>query len=290
MVSKLKGKKPAEVQQNKPFVLIYGAMGVQKSWQSLGFPAPFYADTENANNKPAYLERLNKAGGIYFGVEEGSQDFEEVINQVKALSTEKHEYKTFVLDSLSKIHNIELTKEMERLGDKDAFGASKKPAINKTRRLINALDRLDMTKIIICHERALWANEKQIGTTFDAFDKLGYELDLILQIVKTGDSHNAFIKKSRLPGFLDSSFPWNYEEFAKRYGKDIIEKDAVQLTLATKEQLQEIKSLLEVWKAPAGQEDKWFAAAKCDSFEEMDSEKLDKIINYVKSKMKGDVK
>lgn len=283
MSSKLKAVKPKEVQAAKPKILIYGPAGVRKTWVSLDFPKPYYIDVEGGATREAYMEKLHQGGGEYLGREEGAQSFEEVIGQVKALATEKHEFKTLVIDSKSKLFNIELAKEVERLGDKDAFGASKKLPIQYTRRLIGWLDRLDMTVILICHQKPQWANDKQIGVTYDGYDKLEYELDLVLNITKQGGSYKATVKKSRLPGFEDaSSFNWDYNEFADKYGKDIIEAAAKPIILATAEQVAEINQLLETVKLPEDTVDKWLKAAGAVKLEDMDTDKLAACITYVK--------
>lgn len=287
MATKIKAVKPEEVKKRKPLVLIYGATGSKKTWESILFPNAFLADTEGGATEDAYKKRLAKAGGMYYGPEQGSQDFDDNIEQIKALATEKHPYKTYILDSLSKIYNTVITNEAERLGDRDAFGASKKPAVQRTRRLINALDKLDMTRIIICHEKALWQGDKQIGTTFDAFDKLGYELDLVLRIVRQGENSKAFVQKTRLAGFdMGGSFEWNYEEFSSRYGKEIMEAEAQPIVLATSEQLSELKALLESWKQPENWEQKTLDSAKADSWADMESDKIAKVIAFIKNKLK----
>lgn len=284
-VSKLKAVDPKAAEPSKPKILIFGKAGVGKTWTSLDFPSVYYIDTEGGADLAHYTDKLKKAGGMYFGPEQGSQSYEMVIEQIQALATEEHNYKTVVIDSISKLFNIEIAREAERLGDKDAFGASKKPAVSFTRRLVNWVDRLDMNVILIAHERPLWANDKQVGVTYDAWDKLEYELHLSLNIVKQGEARKAYIKKSRLTGFPDAAnFDWAYDEFAKRYGKDIIEKKSIQIVLATAEQLSEVKRLLEIVKLPDGQQDKWFTAAKVASFEEMDSDKIEKVITHLKGK------
>lgn len=283
MASKLKAVDPKSAEPSKPKIIIFGKPGVKKTWISLDFPTAYYIDTEGGANLEAYTDKLKKSGGMYFGPEQGSQNFEEVIDQVKALATENHNFKTLVIDSKSKIFNIEIATEIERLGDKDAFGASKKPAVQKTRRLVNWLDRLDMTVILICHEKPVWANDKQVGVTFDGYDKLEYELHLCLNIVKIGTDSKAFVKKSRLPGFADaSSFNWTYEEFASRYGREILEANAKALVLATPEQVNQVKTLINTIKLPDGQVDKWFKAGNSESWEDMDSDKVHKIIEYIK--------
>jgi len=289
MTTKLKAIHPKSAEPSKPKVIIYGKPGVGKTFTALDFPDVYYIDSENGASRSHYTDKLDKAGGVYLGTEQGSQDFNEIIEQVKALATEKHSYKTLVIDSITKLFNIEIANEMERLGDKDAFGASKKPAVQKTRKLLNWLDRLDMNVILIAHEKPLWANDKQIGVTYDAWEKLEYELDLCLNIIKQGDSRKAFIKKSRLTEFPDgSNFEWSYTEFANKYGKAVIEKQGENLELATEEQIKTIKELLEKWKAPEGQVDKWFAAAKCESWSDMDKAKIEAIINYINKQLKGE--
>lgn len=284
--SKLKAVDPKAAEPSKPKILIFGKPGVKKTWISLDFPRCYYIDTEGGANLEAYTDKLKKSGGVYFGPDQGSQDFGNIIEEVKTLATEKHEFRTLVIDSKSKLFNIEIAKEMERLGDKDAFGASKKPAVGYTRRLVNWLDKLDMTVILICHERPLWANDKQIGVTYDGYDKLEYELHLCLHIVKQGDSSKAYIKKSRLPGFLDAaSFDWSYEEFARRYGKEVIEAEAKPILLATPEQMAEVKRLLEIVRlSDTDKQDKWINENQL-TLAEIESEKMDKILNHLKGKV-----
>lgn len=284
-MSKLKAIAPKAAAPSRPKILVFGKAGVGKTWTSMDFPSVYYIDTEGGANREHYTDKLDKAKGVYFGPEQGSQDFDTVIGQIQALATEKHEYKTVIIDSITKLYNIEIAKEAERLGDKDAFGASKKPAISYTRRLLNWIDKLDMNVILIAHERVLWANEKQVGVTYDAWDKLEYELDLNLNIIKAGDSRKALIKKSRLQEFPDaSSFPWSYAEFANRYGRDILEAQAKQIVLATPEQIADVKRLLNAVKlSETDKQDKWIAE-NADKLAEVESEKVVNILNHLKGK------
>lgn len=284
--SKLKAVDPKTAEPSKPKIIVFGKPGVGKTWTSLDFPSVYYIDTEGGADLAHYTDKLKRSGGVYFGPEQGAQDFNTVIEQFEALATEEHPYKTVIVDSISKLFNIEISKEAERLGDKDGFGASKKPAISLTRRLLNWIDKIDMNVILIAHEKPVWANEKQVGVTFDAWDKLEYELHLCLNIVKTGDTRRALVKKSRLTGFPDASnFTWSYEDFATRYGKDIMEKQSKHIVLATPEQLEEVNRLLEVIKLPDGQQDKWFTAAKVTTYTDMESDKLAKIITHLQGKI-----
>ena len=286
--SKLKAVDPKAAEPSKPKILIYGKPGVGKTWASLDFPNVYYIDTEGGADLAHYTDKLKASGGVYLGIDQGSVDMDTILEQVQALATEKHPYKTLVIDSISKVFNNEIAKESEKLGDKNAFGADKKPAVSMVRRLVRWLQRLDMNVILIAHEKAEWGtNAKgervEIGATFDCWDKLEYELHLCLNIQKNGAARSARVRKSRLEQFPDASlFPWSYQEFSQRYGKDVMEKSAVQLVLADSGQLSEIKRMLDKIKLPDGTEEKWLKAKNVDSWDEMTTEQAAAAIEYIK--------
>lgn len=287
-MTKLKAVKAATVEPKKPKILISGTPNVGKTWISLDFPSNYFFDIEGGATRKNYQDKLQKANGSYFGQEQGSLSFDDVINETKVLGTEKHHFRTATYDSVSKLFYEEIAKESEKLGDKDAYGASKKPAVGYMRRLLSWINRIDMTVILIAHSKALWGidakgQRAEIGTTFDAWDRLEYELDLWLEIYKQGPSFYARVRKSRIEAFpFGESFPWSYEEFSKRYGKDVIEKDAETVVLATAEQLAELKHLLSVVKLPDGQEEKWLKAKGVDGWDEMTSESISGAISHIR--------
>lgn len=291
-MSKLKAKDPAAAEPRKPQMVIYGPSGVGKTWFALSFPAVYYIDTEGGASRTHYMERLKKSGGVYLGPEDGANDFETIISQVKALATEKHKFKTLVIDSVTKPFISSIASEGERLGDKNAFGADKKPAVQSMRRLIAAVHRLDMNVIFVAHEKAEWGQDAngqrvEIGKVADAYEKLIYELDLALQVTKRGPARMAVVKKSRLVGFPEAEqFKLDYPEFAERYGKDIIEKAASQIVLATAEQTAEIRRLVDLLKVDSATTDKWLEKANAETFEEFNTEQAAKIIESLKSKIK----
>ena len=291
IASKLKAVDPKSAEPSRPKITVFGKPGVGKTWGALDFPSVYYIDTEGGADLAHYTDKLKKSGGVYFGREQGSQDFATVIEQVKALATEVHPYKTLVVDSLSKIYNLEVNKEAERLGEKDGFGASKKPAVRMSGTLIRWLDKLDMNVLLICHEKPEWSKGEQIGFVPDAHEKLEYELHLCLRILKEGESRKAYVKKSRLQEFMDASkFDWSYGEFVKKYGAKVMEAEAKQIILASPEQIKELEDLLEIIKLPEGETDKWLKKANVESYSEMDTNQVSACINYLKSKKEGATK
>jgi hypothetical protein len=291
-MSKLKAKQPEVVQPGKTKALIFGASGVGKTWFTLTFPQPYYIDTEGGADLKHYQERLKAAGGAYLGTAEGSLDFSTVIDQMQALATEKHPYKTLIVDSITKLYQTTIANEAERLGDKDAFGASKKPAIAWMRRLVNWTMKLDMNVWFVAHDVAEWGvdpktgQRTEVGRVPDVWDKLIYELDLTLNAVKRGPARIAVVRKSRLLGFPDAEqFPLEYNDFALRYGKDFIEAESHAITLAAPAQVAEITRLVDLLKVSPAEIERVLNKAGADEWGELTADQAKATIAWLKKKI-----
>lgn len=290
-MSKLKAVPPKGAQPSRPKMLIYGRPGVGKTWVTLDFPGVFFIDTEGGADLPHYVAKLDASGGVYLGPEQGSQSLDTIVEQLKALATEKHSYRTVVIDSISKAFLAEVAQEAERLGDKDQYGASKKPAIAKMRQIVHWLGKLDMNAILVAHAKDEYGldnkgNREVIGETFDAWDKLEYELHLCLNIQKTGPKRLAKVRKSRLLGFTEGSIiPWSYDDFAERFGRERLEATAKQIELATPEQVAEVNQLIERVRLPEGTIEKWFTAAGVAAWADMETETIGKCITAIQARV-----
>lgn len=287
--SRLKARAPELVKQGKIKAVLFGPSGVGKTTLALSFPSPYYYDVEGGAKGPQYRELLSKAGGAYMGPEDGTLSFETLIEQMQALATEKHGFKTLIVDSLTKLFQTTIAAEAERLGDKDAFGASKKPAIAAMRRLAMWAPRLDMNIWFICHETAEWGmvggQRTEIGRVPDIWDKLIYELDLTVQAIKRGPQRTAIVKKSRLLAFPDGdTFPLDYSEFAARHGKECVEAEAGQIALATPDQVADVQRLFAIVQVPEADVAKGFQKAGVESWSEMTGEQITKWIEFLKKK------
>lgn len=300
MVSKLKARAPEEVEPGRIKGVLFGEPGAGKTWLALSFPTAFFIDTEGGASLARYQRRLKESGGGYFGREDGSLDPDAVIGQIEALATETHPYKTLVIDSLSKLYQTIIAREQERLGDKDAFGASKKPAIAWARRLVTWLDRLDMNAWLVCHEMTRWegsgTDRHEAGKTADIWEKLIYELHLTLQVKKLGKGQReAIVAKSRLEGFPDfdrfylqtNGDDVGYKNFTERYSRDFIEAKVKPIEMASEVEVQEIKRMLEIVKIPDEVQGKWFAKAGVDAFEEFTADQARGVLDFLNKKMAG---
>jgi hypothetical protein len=282
----LKAKSPELVIPTKPKFMISGESGVGKTFFALDFPKPYLIDSEGGATRQQYQDKLKKKGGAYFGKEEGSQDFKAVIEEVKQLTTTKHDYKTLIIDSFTYLYMLEAS-EAESKGGSD-FGRDKKMANIPTRQLISVLEKCDMNIILVCHSKVKWERRgKDIidaGTTFDGYDKLEYILDLWINILKGGKTFE--VKKSRVLGLKQGDiYPLTYDEFSCLYGADVIERDAVPVELSKPESISRINNLIEGLKIDMDTQEKWFKKCAVEGYEEMSEVQIQSLIQHLEKQI-----
>lgn len=278
----LRGVQPEKIEKRLK-ALFYGKAGVGKTTAAINFPKPYLIDTEKGSTNDQYVKILKDNGGAIFQ----TTDFDELIIEVKALLTEKHEYKTLIIDPLTTLYDDLLDKAALSVGTE--FGKHYSFANKKMKHLMNLLIRLDLNVVITCHSKNEYGpNLSVIGQTFDGFKKLDFLFDLCVEVQKRGKDRVGMIKKSRIEGLPDGeTIPFCYEEIAKRYGKDILEKVAIPQELANSEQISEIKRLIELLKVPAETIDKWFTKSASVSFEEMPCDSIQKCIDHLNKQIIG---
>lgn len=288
----LRAKKPSLIKPRLK-ALFYGMAGTGKTTASISFPNVYLIDTEQGAIHSQYIKQLEKSNGAVFQ----TQDFDELIQEVKALMTTKHEYKTLIIDPLTTLYNDLLEKSAMQLKnaskEKDAtgteFGRHYSLANSRMKHLLMLLSRLDMNVIITSHAKNEYGhNMTVLGSTFDCYKKLDYLFDLVLELQKRGKERVGIVKKTRLEEFPDGDvFTFSYDEIANRYGREILEKDSVAEVLATKEQVQEIIRLIDLLKVPEETYQKWLDKNNSATFTEMSNSAIEKCIEYLKSKVSG---
>lgn len=292
----LKGIDPEVVVPQKPKILFTGTAGTGKSIFALNAPTPFYIDTESGANREQYMRKLIASKGTYFGPLQGSQNFEEMIGQVKELGTTKHRFKSVVLDSMTKPFYIEKHNAEER-GVSSEFKKSQKEAEKHARRLMSWFLRpdFDMTVIIICHAKDKWTREgKELikeGTTWDGPEKLDHEVDLWLETRSTPNSWSAVVRKSRIEAFkLGSDMPLDFEAFKRMYGEAVIDRPIKPIVLASQEQIAKVRHIVDLLKITPEELEKWLVKAQVTELEDLSEENAVKFIEFLEKKIKGESK
>lgn len=238
-MAKLRGKKPEDRKQRLK-LLLSGPAGVGKTTAAIQMPRPYLIDTEAGSVH--YGDIIEKSGGAVFE----SSDIDDVINEVRTLYTEKHDYLTLVIDPITTLFNNAVDEAEKRVGNE--FGRHYGEANKKFKRLCSLLTGIDMNVIITAHEKNEYGEDmKVIGKTFDGYKKLDYIFDLWLQLNRERGQkeRTATVFKTRLTEFEDQSvFPWSYQQIAKRYGTDRLEKGTKPQALADESQLATFNRLL----------------------------------------------
>lgn len=279
----LRAKKPEAIEKRLK-ALFYGSAGVGKTTAAIQFPKPYLIDTEKGAENDQYTKILQNAGGVVFQ----TSDFDELMKEVKSLLTEKHEYKTLIIDPLTTLYNDLLDKSAIKHGTE--FGRHYADANKQIKHLLTLLLRLDMNVIITSHAKNEYGqNLSVLGQTFDCYKKLDYLFDLVFEIQKRGKERVGLVKKSRIEAFPDlETFPFSYEEIATRYGKDVLERDAVAQELAEESQVKELERLIDLIKIPPEVSQKWLDKASSERWEEMPKDAIQKCIDHLKSKIQGE--
>lgn len=290
----LRAKSPTKV-ETRLKMFVYGPAGVGKTTACLQFPKAYIIDTERGTS--FYDNVINKAGSVVLQ----TLNVDEIKEELKALATEKHTYKTLIIDPVTQVYNntqekwtrtFEQYAKSEKEKDVQDFGmrywAKVKGDFKGLQRLMLALD---MNVIVTSHQKDVYGTGfSKIGVTFDSMKGDDYLFDLVFRVErKNGDlmaykvKERAEIGKERFP----AEFIWSYENFCKFYGKEIIEKDATPVVMATAEQVAKITRLVEIVKIDDEILNKWYAKADVDSFAEMTGEQISKCIEFVEKKISG---
>lgn len=275
----LRGKVPSKVQKRLK-MLLYGVAGSGKTTCSLQFPNPYFIDTEHGATNDQYIDLLEKSNGTYFA----TQDFDDLFKEVRELANVKHNYQTLVIDPITTIYNNLLEVCEKKSGT--AHGKHYGEANKQFKRLLDLLLRLDMNIVITSHSKNEYGNAMTVlGQTFDAYKKLDYLFDLVLEIKPVDKKRMAVVRKSRIHSFpLSEEFEFSYPILLSKYDKKLIEKNAVPLELITERTLHNLKDILKRNGYEQEHIDKWLAKKQLSDLSELTENDGISFIEKMKSK------
>lgn len=274
----LRARKPEAVTKRLKLFL-FGPAGVGKTTAAIQFPNSYIIDAERGAEN--YDRLITASGSSVFQ----TTDIHEVIQEVKSLLTEKHDFRTLVIDPITPLYNDLLEKCEYKVGTD--FGRHYGEANKTMKRLANLIMALDMNVVVTAHAKKEYGqNLAVLGQTFDGWRQLDYWFDLVMELGKKGKKRFAKVVKTRVDSFPDEDvFEWSYEAIRKRYDVAMLEKEAEAMSLATGQQVQQIKELLSIVRLPDGTVEKWFAKAGVDVWEDMPADTIQKCIDYVKNRL-----
>lgn len=288
----LKAKSPEKVEKRLK-LFVYGPSGVGKTTAAIQFGKAVIIDTERGSD--FYTDTILKSGSVVLK----SNNFDEVKAEIKDLLTTKHEYRTLIIDPITQLYNacqekwnrvFEKHAKTEKEAEVQDFGVRYwgrvKADFKSLQRLIIALD---MNVIITSHQKDLYGpNMTKLGVTFDSIKGEDYLYDFVFRLEEKDGKRTAITVKERAEvghQKFPKEFEWSYTNFKKFYGSEIIEREAMPILLATQNQVDRVKTLLEVVKMDQSIIDKWLSAANVESWEEMTAEQISKCIAAIEAKL-----
>ena len=293
----LKGVKP-ETKEKRLKLFLYGPAGVGKTTAMIQFPQAYVIDTEKGTDH--YSKTLSGSKSAVFQ----SNNPDEIKEELRELLTTKHEYRTLILDPITNLYNAVqekwtriFEKQMRDSGkteqaDTQDFGmrfwGRVKSEFKSIQRMIISLD---MNVLISSHQKDQYGpNMQKVGVTFDSMKGEDYLYDLVFRLAIQGGKRMAITEKERSEvgqNKFPESFEWSYQNFCKFYGKEIIEKESTPVILASTEQVNRIKHLIEFVKVEQDQINGWFQKAGVDQWDEMTAETIQKAIDFLEKKLKA---
>jgi hypothetical protein len=285
----LRAKKP-EVHNLRLKALIYADKGAGKTHFCCSLPDAYYIDTEGLKDYPQFVEMIRENNGMLVYLTELS----EIIAEVKDLLSLKHDHKTLIIDSISFPYGWIAQLEADRLVKKSPntegteFGANLAKAKRLTFQLGILLSRLDMNVFVCAHEKSKFVDNKDAGKTFDISDKMAYSLGSVWNLRLHGSTHKLFVEKTRYSQLKTGElidFEDGYGQIKKLFGEEIFSRLSVNEELANKEQVLELKKLIDVLNVSEDIWQKWLIKAQATSFSDMSANSIQKCIEHLKQKI-----
>lgn len=290
-----KAKTP-EPQKKRVKMMVFSAPALGKTTAAINWPKAVIIDMEHGTDN--YSDTIIKQGSIVLH----TTNPDEVRDEIKTLLTEKHDYRTIVIDPVtilyqaiqekwtrifSKYADTEKATELQDFGFR--YWAKVKSDYKSIMRLLLACD---MNVILTAHQKDLYGEGmKKVGFGSDSMKGDEHIFDYVFQLVMDAKGRRTAITKKERAEVGKNKFPtefeWSYPNFQIYYGKDDLEREATPIPLANPEQVAEVKRLLSIVKVDDNWETDCLTKADVDGWEELTSEKIQKALTFLQNKKEG---
>ena len=274
-MAKLRGKEP-HPQDKRLKLMIFGTAGSGKTTACLQMEKPYIIDCERGTDN--YSAQIKSVGGVVFH----TVDSDELLDEVRALRTEKHDYLTLCIDSITTVYADLLEKCEAKVGSE--FGRHYGLANKTMRTFMNLIMSLDMNVVITAHSKPIYGtNLAVLGKTFDGWKNMDYMFDLVLELTRaTPTERHARVIKTRIEGFPDGeTFAWSLSSIAERYDLKEMQRKSVPVEIATSGQVSEIKTLVSMMEGGNEFVRKCLTKANVDLVTDLTADQAAKVIQHL---------
>ena len=251
----------AKAEAGRLKLLVWADFGVGKTWFALQFPGVSAIDMERGT--------VHYGDQLTFEVQHTASP-DDVMATVDWLLTNEHPYRTLVIDPITiywealqrKWSDIYLRRNRGKKGHRHEFYAFQPndwaPMKAELKELCRKLAMLDMNVICTAREKPKYAEGdgeimRRAGETFDAEKSLPYLFDTVMRMwVGENGQRMAEVSKDRsqkLP--LLEPFVCDYPAFEELIGRDVLEREAKPLEMASDAQRARIRHCITVLELPA---------------------------------------
>lgn len=280
-MSNLTGVTPSHTEKRLK-LLLFGAAGTGKTTAAISFPTPYIIDAERGTEQASYVDLIKEAGGVVVK----TTSFEVLMDQVRALATEEHPYRTLVVDPITVLFDNLADRYEASVGTQ--YGAHRAAAFKDWKRLCSLLSSLDMNVVMTAHEKTLWSDSKAmeaIGYTFDGPKKADHYMDLVCRITKEDGDRIAEVVKSRIAAIEEEvRFPWSFERLAELYGPTIIWKLSESVRMVSEEELAALDTLILMDPEGGTLRERIKQKASVERLEDLTQEQVGACIQWLKTK------
>ena len=290
----LRAVKP-ELKEKRLKMFVFGPAAVGKTTAAIQFPNNYIIDTEKGSDH--YAKTITKMGSAVFQ----TNVFDEAAGEIKELLTTKHDYKTLTIDPITQLYSsvqekwtrvFEKHAKTEKEAEVQDFGMRFWGRVKSDFKAFQRnLIAIDMNLIVTSHQKDQYGTGMtKIGVTFDSMKGDDYLFDLVFRLENKNGKRMAITIKERAEigeNKFPPEFEWSYENFCKFYGSEIIQRAAIPVALASKEQVQKINDLLSMYRVEEKDIQAWFNKASVESFDEMTADQIQKCIDHVEKKING---
>ena len=221
----LRGVLPKETRRGLK-LFIYGEPSTGKTFFCTQFKNVYYIDTEEGAKMSKYVENINANNGVLFS----TRKFNDLAQELMALSSVEHTYETLVIDPITTIYDDLVEEERERIkkeGRRAKISEEYQVANTRFKKMVWLLLDLPMNVIITAHAKKEYGEAMNvIGTTFDGYKKFGFMFDVVIEAIVRRGKRIGIVKKSRILDLEpDQEIDFSFQEFAKIYSKEIRNAD-----------------------------------------------------------------
>lgn len=288
--------KTPEAKNKRVKMMVFSPPGLGKTTAAINWPKSVVIDMEHGTDN--YHETIIKNGSVVLH----TTNPDEVKDEIKALLTEKHDYRTIVIDPVtilyqaiqekwtrifSKYADTEKATELQDFGFR--YWAKVKSDYKAIMRMLLACD---MNVILTAHQKDVYGEGmKKVGFGSDSMKGDEHIFDYVFQLTMDSKGRRTAITKKERAEVGKNKFPqefeWSYTNFLIYYGKDALERESTPVPLASPEQVAEVKRLLAIVKVDEQWETDCLTKADVDHWEELTSEKIQKAITFLQNKKEG---